>query len=131
VPFGGGDGWDSSKLYEIAQGALDGSFFSNHYTDESPEPKVQAFVKAYKDAYGAVPDALAALAYDAALVAIDAATRAKEITGPGMRDAIEATKDFPGVAGVITLDAQHNPVKSAVVIGIEKNKPKYVATVNP
>ena len=131
VPFGGGDGWDSSKLYEIAQGALDGSFFSNHYTDESPEPKVQAFVKAYKDAYGAVPDALAALAYDAALVAIDAANRAKEITGPGMRDAIEATKDFPGVAGVITLDAQHNPVKSAVVIGIEKNKPKYVATVNP
>jgi len=131
VPMGGGDGWDSAKLYEIAQGALDGSFFSNHYTDESPEPKVQEFVKKYKETYGSVPDALAALAYDAALVAIDAAGRAKELTGPGMRDAIEATKDFPGVAGVITLDAQHNPVKSAVVIGIEKNKPKYVATVNP
>jgi branched-chain amino acid transport system substrate-binding protein len=131
VPMGGGDGWDSAKLYEIAQGALDGSFFSNHYTDESPDPRVQEFVKKYKDAYGSVPDALAALAYDAALVAMDATSRAKEVSGPAIRDAIEATKDFPGVAGVITLDSDHNAVKSAVVIGIEKNKAKYVATVNP
>jgi branched-chain amino acid transport system substrate-binding protein len=131
VPMAGGDGWDSSKLYEIAQGALDGGFFSNHYTDENPDPKVQGFVKKYKETYGAVPDALAALGYDAALVAIDAIGRAKELTGPSVRDAIEATKDFPGVAGVITLDADHNAVKSAVVIGIVKNKAKYVATVNP
>ncbi len=131
VPLAGGDGWDSSKLYEIAQGALDGGYFSNHYTDENPDPRVQDFVKKYKDAYGSVPDALAALGYDAALVAIDAIGRAKELTGPSVRDAIEATKDFPGVAGVITLDADHNPVKSAVVIGVVKNKAKYIATVNP
>jgi branched-chain amino acid transport system substrate-binding protein len=131
VPMAGGDGWDSSKLYEIAQGALDGGFFSNHYTDENPDPKVQGFVKKYKETYGSVPDALAALGYDAALVAIDAISRSKELTGPSVRDAIEATKDFPGVAGVITLDADHNAVKSAVVIGIVKNKAKYVATVNP
>jgi len=131
APLAGGDGWDSAKLYEIAQGALDGGFFSNHYTDENPDPKVQGFVKKYKETYGAVPDALAALGYDAALVAIDAMKRATELTGPAVRDAIEATKDFPGVAGVITLDADHNAVKSAVVIGVVKNKAKYVATVNP
>jgi len=131
VPLAGGDGWDSAKLYEIAQGALDGSFFSNHYTHESPEPRVQEFVAKYKAAYGSIPDALAALGYDAALVAIDAMSKATELTGPAVRDAIEKTKDFPGVAGVITLDADHNAVKSAVVIGIVKNAPKYVATVNP
>lgn len=131
VPFAGGDGWDSSKTYEIAQGALDGGFFSNHYTHESPDPKVQEFVKKYQEAYGQIPDALAALGYDAALVLIDAIGRATELTGPAVRDAIEATKDFPGVAGVITLDEHHNPVKPAVVIGIEKNAPKYVATVSP
>jgi branched-chain amino acid transport system substrate-binding protein len=131
VPLAGGDGWDSAKLYEIAKGALDGGFFSNHYTDESPDPIIQDFVKKYKATYGSVPDALAALGYDAARVAIDAIGRAKDLTGPSVRDAIETTKDFPGVAGVITLDADHNAVKSAVVIGIEKNKAKYVATVNP
>lgn len=131
APMAGGDGWDSAKLYEIAQGALDGGFFSNHYTDENPDPRVQGFVKKYKETYGAVPDALAALGYDAALVAIDAMKRAPELTGPAVRDAIEATKGFPGVAGVITLDADHNAVKSAVVIGVVNNKAKYVATVDP
>ncbi len=131
VPLAGGDGWDSAKLFEVAQGALDGSFFSNHYTHENPAPLIQNFVKKYKETYGSVPDALAALGYDAALVAIDSMNRAADLTGPGIRDAIEKTADFQGVAGRITLDANHNAVKSAVVIGIEKNAGKYVTTVEP
>jgi branched-chain amino acid transport system substrate-binding protein len=131
VPLMGGDGWDSSKLYEIAKGALDGSYFSNHYTDEDPSPVVQGFVAKYKAAYGSVPDALAVLGYDAANVAFDAMGRAKDLTGPSVREAIEQTKGFKAVSGVINLDADHNAVKSAVVLGIEKNKAKYAATVNP
>jgi branched-chain amino acid transport system substrate-binding protein len=131
-PMGGGDGWDSEKLYEIAQGALDGSFFSNHYTFESPEPQVQEFVSKFKAAYkGQVPDALAALGYDAALVAFDAMDRAKDLSGPAIAETIAATKDFHAVTGVITLDAQHNAVKSAVVIAIQNNAPKYAATISP
>jgi branched-chain amino acid transport system substrate-binding protein len=131
VPLAGGDGWDSAKLYEIAQGALDGSFFSNHYTQENPAPVIQEFVAKYKQNFGAVPDALAALGYDAAKVAADAIGRAKELTGPSIRDAVEQTSGFQGVTGVITLDADHNSVKSAVVLGIEKNGQKYVTTINP
>jgi len=131
VPLAGGDGWDSTKLYEIAQGSLDGSFFSNHYTHENPDPVIQNFVKKYKETYGSVPDALAALGYDAALVAIDSMNRSADFTGPAIRDAIEKTKDFQGVAGRISLDEHHNAVKSAVVIGIEKNVAKYVTTVEP
>ncbi|HET8734430.1 MAG TPA: ABC transporter substrate-binding protein, partial [Anaeromyxobacteraceae bacterium] len=130
-PLAGGDGWDSAKLYEIAQGALDGSYFSNHYTHENPDPVIQNFVTKYKAKYGSVPDALAALGYDAALVAADAMSRATELTGPAIRDAVEKTKDFAGVAGKITLDADHNAVKSAVVIGVQKNAGKYVTTVEP
>ena len=50
---------------------------------------------------------------------------------PGDPRRDRATKDFPGVAGTISLDADHNAVKSAVVIGIDKNAPKYKATVKP
>jgi len=131
VPLMGGDGWDSAKLYEIAKGALDGSYFSNHYTDEDPSPVIQEFVAKYKAAYGAVPDALATLGYDAAKVAFDAMERAKDLTGPSIREALEQTKGFQAVSGIITLDADHNAVKSAVVLGIEQNKAKYAATVNP
>jgi branched-chain amino acid transport system substrate-binding protein len=131
VPLGGGDGWDSDKLYEIAQGALDGSYFSNHYTDENPDPLIQGFVKRYKEKFGAVPDSMAVLGYDAGQVAFDAMARATDLSGPAVADAIAATRGFPGVGGKITIDADHNAVKSAVVLTIEKNKAKYVATVEP
>ena len=131
VPLMGGDGWDSEELYKISGGALDGSFFSNHYTFESPDPKVQDFVTKYKAAYGKVPDALAALGYDAALVAADAMNRAKDLTGPDIAEALAATKEFKAVTGTISLNDQHNAVKSAVVIAVENNVGKYAATVTP
>ncbi len=131
IPLGGGDGWDSAKLYEIAQGALDGSYFSNHYTDENPAPLIQGFVKRYREKFGATPDSMAALGYDAAHVAFDAMARATDLSGPAVRDAIAATKAFPGVGGTITIDADHNAVKSAVVLVIEKNKARFVASVDP
>jgi branched-chain amino acid transport system substrate-binding protein len=131
IPLAGGDGWDSAKLYEIAQGALDGGFFTNHYSIENPSAVVQEFAKKYEAAYQAKPDAFGALGYDAALLAIDAMKRAKELTPAAIRDAIEQTTTLQGVTGTIRLDADHNPVKSAVIIGIEKNAPKYVATVEP
>jgi branched-chain amino acid transport system substrate-binding protein len=131
MPLAGGDGWDSTKLFEIAQGALDGSYFSNHYSLDNPSPAAQAFVAKYQQAYGSTPDAFAALGYDAARVAIDAIARATDLSGPAIRDAIEQTKGFEGVTGTITLDADHNPVKSAVILTIEKNAPRYAATVDP
>jgi branched-chain amino acid transport system substrate-binding protein len=130
-PLLGGDGWDSAKLYEIARGALDGSYFTNHYTEEDPSPVVQQFVARYRAAYGTVPDSMAVLGYDAARVAIQAMERAKDIGGPALRDEIAKTKGFRGVSGVITLDAAHNPVKPAVVVAIEHNKAKYAATIAP
>ncbi|GEJ57593.1 ABC transporter substrate-binding protein [Anaeromyxobacter diazotrophicus] len=131
VPLMGGDGWDSVKLYEIAKGALDGSYFSNHYSSEDPSPVIQGFVKKYKETYGSVPDALAVLGYDAANVAIDAMKRAKDLTGPSIRDAIEQTKGYQAVSGVINLDQDHNAVKSAVVLAIKNNEAHFAATVNP
>ncbi len=130
-PLLGGDGWDSVRLYEIAKGALDGSYFSNHYSHENPEPIIQEFVRRYKETYGVVPDGLAAQGYDAGRIAADAMERAKDLSGPAIRDALEATKDFKGVTGVITIDADHNAVKPAVVLGIKDNAAHYVTTINP
>jgi branched-chain amino acid transport system substrate-binding protein len=131
VPLLGGDGWDSEKLYELGGPALDGSYFSNHYSQDNPDPKVQKFIADYKAAYGTVPDAVAALAYDSARVAIAALEKAKDLTGPSIRDAIAQTKGFNGVTGTITLDEKRNPVKSAVILKIGDNKASFVTTVNP
>ncbi|SEU24988.1 ABC transporter substrate-binding protein [Stigmatella erecta] len=131
APMLGGDGWDSEKLFELGGTAIQGSYFSNHYSPDNKDPRVQKFVAEYKAAYGGVPDALAALGYDAANVALDALKRAPDTSGPAVRDAIAATKDFPGVAGTITLDDKRNAVKSAVVLKVGDGKAEFVTTVNP
>jgi branched-chain amino acid transport system substrate-binding protein len=131
VPLMGGDGWDSAKLFEIGGKAIEGSYFSNHYSPDDPSPRIQDFIKRYKERFGAVPDSMAATGYDAAMVAADAITRAKDVTGEAIAQAVAATKDFPGVTGVITLDQDHNAVKPAVVLEVKGGKAVYVATVAP
>ena len=127
----GGDGWDSEKLFELGGSAVEGSYFSNHYSPDDPSPRVQKFITSYKAAYGSVPDSLAALGYDAAMVAVDAIKRAPSFDRGAIRDAIAQTKNFHGVTGSITLDEKRNATKSAVVLQVGKGKTKYVDTIAP
>ena len=131
VPFVGSDGWDSPKLWEIGGEALNGCYFSNHYSTDDPNPAVQKFVNDYKTKYGQVPDALAALAYDAARILADSFTRAGSTDGDKVRKAIGATKDFPGVTGTITINAERNAVKPAVILKVENGKYLLVETITP
>ena len=131
APLMGGDGWDSSKLYEIGGTAINGNYFSNHYTTESTEPVVVDFIKRYKERYGDTPDGLAALGYDAAKVLIEAMERAPELKPSMIRDEIAKTKDLVGVTGKITIDAQRNAVKPAVVVKVDGNVNRFVTTIAP
>lgn len=131
VPLLGGDGWDSPKLWEIGGEALNGCYFSNHYSTDDPAPMVQKFVNDYKARYQQVPDALAALAYDAAKILADAIKRAGSTDGAKVRDAIAATKDFQGVTGTITINGDRNAVKPAVVLKVEGGKYKLIETIKP
>ena len=130
-PLLGGDGWDSDKLAAIGKGAVQGSYFSSHYSPESKDPRVTKFVADYKKKYGATPDSLAACAYDATKLMCDAIKRAGNTDRDKIRDAIAETKEFPGVTGNITIDAQRNAVKPAVMLQVMGKEFKYVATINP
>ncbi|MCC6278126.1 MAG: ABC transporter substrate-binding protein [Oligoflexia bacterium] len=129
----GGDGWDSSKLYEIGKDAIKGGFFSNHYTTDSEDPRAKTFIEAFKKAYKSTsaPDGLAALGYDAARVLVDAMNRSPSLSPADIRDALATVKDFPGVTGTITMDANRNPTKSAVVVEVVGDSNKFVTTINP
>ncbi len=132
IPLLGGDGWDSDKLYEIGGAALEGSYFSNHYSVDDPSPRIQDFVSRYKAKFNVTPDGIAAQAYDAAGIVVDAMKRATDLSGPAIRDALAATKNFAGVTGDITMDANRNPVKPAVVLKIGKGgKYEFVTRILP
>lgn len=131
APLMGGDGWDSPKLKEIGGSAIDGSYFSNHYTSEDKSPHVQKFIADFKKAYGVVPDGLSAMGYDAMKILADAMTRAPSLEKSAIRDTLAQTKDYQGVTGKITIDADRNTIKSAVVLRVEKGEFKFQQTINP
>ena len=131
APLLGGDGWDSPKLTEIGGAALDGSFFTNHYSVEDPSPEAQKFLTAYKARFNSVPDALAGLGYDSAMVLFEAIKRAGSTDGKKIRDEIARTKDHAGVTGKITLDSERNANKPAVVLEIRGGKFLFRETISP
>lgn len=132
VPFLGGDGWGSPQLVQVAGAkALNNTFYCNHFSASSSDPAVQQFVKDYKAAYGVEPDGFAALGYDAAMLMIDAIKRAGSADPVKVTKALAESKDVKGVAGNITMDKNHNPVKSAVIIELVNGKEVVKTTINP
>jgi len=128
--FLGSDGWDSPVLVEVGGDAVEGGFFTNHFSKDDTRPEVQAFVKDYTAKFGAPPDALAALAYDAANLMFDAINRAKSTDGTAIRDALKVA-NFKAVSGTIKFDANRNPIKAAVIIENKGGQQTYKATVQP
>lgn len=131
VPLMGGDGWDSPKLTEIGGKAIEGSYFSNHYSHEDKAPYVQDFIKKYKADYKVIPDGLAAMGYDAAKVLFEAMKNSPNLTTKEITDQIAHIKDYQGVTGKITINEKRDAVKSAVVLRVGKDGFKYQTTVAP
>lgn len=129
--FLGGDGWDNPQTMTIGGTAVEGAYYSNHYTADDPNPVIQEFVTKFKARYNEVPDAMGVLGYDAARIVVDAIRRANSTEGPLLRDALAATRDYPGVSGRITIDADRNARKAAVVVKIQDGQLRYTETVNP
>ena len=131
VPLFGGDGWESASLIQIGGAALEGDYYSTHFSPEDTSPDVQSFVKHFKDKYNETPDAMAALGYDSAMILADAMKRAGATDGAKVRDALAATKNYPAITGSITIDANRNASKPAVILEIKDGAFKYVETIAP
>jgi len=148
VPILGGDGWESEKLIEIGGAAMNDCYYTNHWSLD--QPQLQPFLTAYKAKYQSEPDAIAGLAYDAGKVLFasltklstddPAAFKALATTSTGeprkaaerkLRDLIAATRDYAGVTGTITLDANRNASKPIVVIAVKDGKKVFAASMEP
>ena len=130
-PMLGGDGWDSPSLVDVAGKAMEGNFYSNHFSPEDKSPAIQDFVKKYQAQYKKIPNAFAALGYDSAKILFAAMAKAGSTDGKAVREAIAQTKDFPGVTGKITLDEKRNANKPAVILTIKNGKIVYSETIAP
>lgn len=132
APLMGGDGWDSPKLVELAgDEALNNTYFTNHYSAEDPDKRIQDFVSAYKKKYDKTPDAFNALGYDTVYWLKDAIERAGSTDGEKVQKALADTKDLSLVTGTFSVDENHHPVKTATVLEFKEGKQVFNSKVNP
>ena len=122
MPFLGCDGWANQALIAIGGKAMDGCYFTNHFSPEDQSPIVKEFVGKYREKYGSLPDTFAALGYDAASILCDSIKRAASSDSLQIRDALAKTASFKGVTGIISLDANRNAAKPVLVIAIRAGK---------
>lgn len=124
----GADGWGAGNLFELGGNAVNGAYYSDHFTpDAAPE-----FTKAYTAEFGMAPDGLAALGFDAAGVTLQAAQRAgDDLTRDTLREQIGATENYMGATNIDRYDDERHPIKSAVIYQIMDGKAVYDRTVSP
>jgi len=132
MPFFGGDGWEDEQLLKIGGDALNGCFYSTHFSAENTDPAVAQFVVRYRARWqGEIPGAFSALGYDAVNVLANALKRAGTTDSAKLRDALAATKDFPGVTGVTTINPERNASKAATIIALKDGRARFYKTVAP
>jgi branched-chain amino acid transport system substrate-binding protein len=131
MPFVGCDGWANQALLAIGGKAVDGCYFTNHFSPDDPTPIVKEFVAKFQEKYGAPPDTFAALGYDAARLLADAIKRAGSADSKTLRDALAETAGFEGVTGRISFDANRNASKPGLIVTVKGGKFEIAERIAP
>jgi branched-chain amino acid transport system substrate-binding protein len=132
VPILTGDGAQADALIQIGGKAVENMYLTAHFHKEgATTDRAKEFIKRFEDKFKKETDAFQALGADAYFLLVDAVKRAGSTEGPKVREALQATKDFKGVSGAITMGESGNPIKSMVINKVEGGKFVYVTTVNP
>ena len=129
--FLGTDGWHATDLVNVGGPATNNCYFASHFSSEQDSDKAKTFSDAYNAKFRIAPLAFAALAYDSVWLVADALKRAGSTDSTALRDAIAATRDFPGVTGTISFDQGRDPKKPVIVIRVQDGKFAYLETSPP
>lgn len=98
--------------------ALEGAFFTSHFSRQTPNPMAKAWAERYSSAFAVEPDTLAALGYDAAGLLVSGIEDSGNLSPDDVAQSLESI-EFEGVTGRWRFDTQHNPLKPIVVLRIE------------
>lgn len=134
-PLLGCDGWDGvlDVLAEEKYSVVNNVYFTNHYFVGDTDEKVKAFVANYEKKYGVKPNALAALAYDAAYILANAIEAAGSTDWAAINEELAKT-NYAGVSGNISYgDGTYvgDPTKDVTVIKIDNGEYNFYTRVSP
>ncbi len=106
LPFIGGNGMNSVKVFDLAKGASDDLWIGSPWSIENRAPANNSFIVAYTHRFQSAPDQFAAQAYDAMHIAVAALKKIKlggDLTKDraALRDALPGVK-WDGATGAFT-----------------------------
>jgi ABC-type branched-subunit amino acid transport system substrate-binding protein len=114
----GSSGWYHPDLVKIGRHHVGGALFTAHYYADSPLPFVREFTDRYHATFATDPDSYAAQAFDAANLVLVQLARGRD-EREEVRDGILATRAYPGVSGVLSMNADGNANKRPFLLGVE------------
>jgi len=128
----GGDTLHNPVLIELAGEAAEGLIASTFFAEDAPViPELEKLVKLFKEKYNETPNTVSILTYDAYNLMLDAIERAGSFDPVAIKDALAATKEFPGAGGSITINEIGDAIKPAIVVKVVNGNFTYETTVNP
>ena len=111
------------KVLELAGDCAEGVLFSAPFFDPtSSKPEEQKFCHGFHEQYNQPPDILAGYGYDAVNIAAEALRRSDTFTSDGIKNALYTIKDYPGVTGQTSFDANGDVVKSMRIMQVRNGK---------
>ncbi len=126
MPIMGSDSWGSAELMPLCGDDCVGYYFSTHYAAAGAKGATKEFIDRYNAKHGYIPDDVAALTWDTALIVQQAIQDCGKLTGEleadrkCIRDALAKIKDFDGITGKMTFTEDGDPIKCAVIVKINE-----------
>ena len=112
-PMFGGDGLFSPKFIELGGQAVEGSMSALGFSSEQATPETARYKQVYMAKHqGEAPGVYDAQGYDAVMLLADAMKRSGSLDPKLFKDALAKTKNFVGVSGTISMQANREPIKS-------------------
>ena len=129
--FLGSDSWDNPLLLTMAATAIEGSYFTGHFSPDADEPKVRTFVDTYTSLYGDTPVGGIAVSYDAVILLALAVDKAEGYEPNALRQQLAMTQNYIGVTSIAQYDESRHPTKSVVIFTIKNGKKQFYKQINP
>ena len=113
-----------------SRSAFEGSYFVDHYSPQTYEEQSRRFVAAYQGRFGDLRDSIPALAYESAVILVEAFRQARSVDPAEIRDALART-DTETLIGRFRFDDIGDPIKPAIIRQVKSGEIRYVVSIYP
>jgi len=111
--------------------ALEGVYFSTHFSAGAPEEAVSRFSDEYRERFGREPTIAGALTYDAFQLLYRVVTEEMSMETGAICCGLRRVDRFEGVTGAMIFDGSPDPEKSAVIMHVRDGAFQFHSRVEP